>query len=255
MVDLPADGTLSPFWLGTFVCSAGNRVIFFPGYSKRLGRVLTYKGTKQIRDTQTVIDHLTLEKDRDTWHMTTALSADHFKGAKSLPLTGDTVLWFGMSIASPASLHLVRRKTIIQHQVPASDARRRHENIMQAFHNVENLRLELVPESLDPQSEHFHHFTVIVGNPDMLHALPQEFAFPHGSPLVEPPIPDDFRIRSCAQIFALPGHCAIQITATRLPGRLMLPVHFTGQIAPQANVSEMKILLSPDMSRNSETSK
>lgn len=255
MVDLPADGALSPFWFGTFLYSAGDRLIFFPGYSKRLGRILTYKGKEQIRDTYTVIDHLTLEKDRDTWHMTTPLSADHFKGATSLPLTGDTVLWFGMSIASRSSLHPVRRKTIIEHQVPASDARRRHENIMRSFRDVENLKLELVPESLDPQGEHFHHFTVIVGNPEMLHAPPEEFAFPYGSPFVEPPLPHDLLIRSSAQIFELPGHCAIQITATRLPGRLTLPMHYTGQTKPQAALSEMKILLSPGISSETDRPK
>src|SRR5687768_9704086 len=95
MVDLPHEVTLSPFWMVTFVFSAGNRLIFFPGYAKQFGRMVTYKGAEQIRDTHTVIDHLSLEKDRDTWHLTTPLSADHFKGAKSLPLPGETVLWFG----------------------------------------------------------------------------------------------------------------------------------------------------------------
>jgi hypothetical protein len=120
MLELPIDGKLYPFWFGTFVFSAGSRLCFFPGYAKPLGRLVRYQGKQKVGDTQTVIDHVTLEKDRESWHMTTHGSKDHFTGTTSLPLAGETVLWFGMSVAYPYALHAVRQKTNLQWKVPCS---------------------------------------------------------------------------------------------------------------------------------------
>src|SRR4051794_22461777 len=48
IVQLPVDGRLFPFWLGTFAFSAGDRLLFFPGYAKPLGRLVRYKGGEKI---------------------------------------------------------------------------------------------------------------------------------------------------------------------------------------------------------------
>lgn len=245
IVDLPVNGKVLPFWFGAFVFSDGDRLVFFPGYAKLLGRLVRFKGGKQIGDDQTVIDHVTLEKDRSSWHMTTHASADHFTGAKSLPVSGETILWFGMTIASPLALHPLSKRTVLRWKVPGSHAKRRHENIMQSLHDVEHMRLGLVDDSLEtPPDEHYFHFAVNVGNPDMTTTANVELGFPYGSPFVEPPLPNDLHFFSSALTMILPSHCAIQVIVVRLPGRSTIPMHFTGQTKPKANVVEMKILAS-----------
>jgi hypothetical protein len=247
IVELPVNGAVLPFWLGSFVFSAGNRLCFFPAYSKPLGRLVKYKGDSKIGDTQTVIDHITLEKDRGSWHLTTHGSRDHFAGAPSLPASGERVLWFGLSIAFPSVLQPVRKKTTLRWEVPSTDAKRPHENIIQAITEVEHMRLRLVDDTLEkPPEEHFYHYAVNVGDPDMMTTANTEHAFPFGSPFVEPPLPKDLRFFGSALTMLLPSHCAIQVTAVRLPGRLTLPMHFTGQTKPLASLIEMKVHVSPD---------
>src|SRR5262249_55452742 len=87
-------------WLGIFVRSAGDRILFFPGFKDDIDRVRGSRGEQLKFDRQFRIDHLSLEKDRESWHITTGRSKDHQGGPPATDLGGGRVLWFGMSLAS-----------------------------------------------------------------------------------------------------------------------------------------------------------
>src|SRR5262245_36152681 len=58
-------------WLGAFVFSAGEQIIFFPGYAVIPDTVVGVHGPTKRWDSQATVDHLSLAKNRQSWHATT----------------------------------------------------------------------------------------------------------------------------------------------------------------------------------------
>lgn len=69
-------------WLGVFVHTAGDRVCFFPGFATPFDRVVSYDLDAPRWDQAFELDHLTIERDRRNWHLTSPGSVDHL-GAPS----------------------------------------------------------------------------------------------------------------------------------------------------------------------------
>jgi hypothetical protein len=57
-------------WLGIFVHSAGDRLLFFPGFAEPQSYVRAYTGDVPRWNQLFQIDHLSLEPDRQSWHIT-----------------------------------------------------------------------------------------------------------------------------------------------------------------------------------------
>jgi hypothetical protein len=63
-------------WLGVFVHSQGNRVLYFPGFS--YDRFLAFQGTTRREPNAFSIDHVSLESNFLHWHVTSYRSREHF---------------------------------------------------------------------------------------------------------------------------------------------------------------------------------
>jgi hypothetical protein len=113
-----ARGTLR--WLGVFVHSAGSRVLFFPGFADTFKEVQHGFKAKSQRNQPFDFDHVSLENDLQSWHITSARSEDHIGKPRTLDIGKSRVLWFGMSVADANVLRIVREETritsVVQHQ-------------------------------------------------------------------------------------------------------------------------------------------
>ena len=125
------DGRLR--WLGIFVHSAGNRIIFFPGFAQLHKEVVGYRDDVLAWDRPFQIDHLSLESDWLDWHFTEPRSADHIGNFRTLPLGLGVVHWFSMSVQTQDDLRVLRRRTLVSAPTPARDVERRTEVFLRAI--------------------------------------------------------------------------------------------------------------------------
>src|SRR5262249_27979850 len=120
-------GPVSVRWLGAFAYSAGERVLFFPGFASPPAGAAGVRGGAGMWRTGQPIDHLSLECDKGRWHATTPQSGGQFGGPGVLDLGHDRCLGFGFSVADPAFLRPAKRTTLVTAEVPGIDAGRRTE--------------------------------------------------------------------------------------------------------------------------------
>jgi hypothetical protein len=230
----PADGQFVSRWLGVFVYSAGERLIFFPGYTTPPSGVRTYRGQNQTAAADVTIDHLSLEKNGADWHMTSPRSEDHFGGPTSLPLCDGSSLWFGMSLAGDAVLRPVMNRTVVRVDVPASDAERRIQVLHRAREAVEFPLVQLNPLAYQLDQPYFLHFSVIIGPVGFPHYTGAELGYPVNSPFLATPLPPALSpLPVAAYRLSLAPYCDVQLIATTLPGRLSVPIAFTAPPEPQ----------------------
>lgn len=71
-------------WLGIFIPSPGDRILFVPGFDVTLFRVRGTDGEKPCFGTIFDLDHVSLQKDRATWHIKGPWSRAHQSGAPTL---------------------------------------------------------------------------------------------------------------------------------------------------------------------------
>lgn len=215
-------------WLGVFVHSAGDRILFFPGWERLPHGVRGFVGSSPHSEAPFECDHVTLEKDWRTWHVTSAGRADRVNVPRTLDVGQSRVLWFGMSVASADVLRLVCRETVATATTPPSDSDRR----MEVFGSSrEGAEFNLISANTDgprvPQS-HFLHFSFVIGPQGFEDYQGQQLGFPHGSPFLRAPLPDtmsDVRLRS--HRVRLSQRADIQIIVSQLPGALIVPMSFT----------------------------
>src|SRR6266478_1510967 len=60
------DGVLR--WLGMFVLTEAQRIVFFPGFTAPFNRMASGAKNERVHDEEFVLDHVTLEADRQSWH-------------------------------------------------------------------------------------------------------------------------------------------------------------------------------------------
>lgn len=114
-------------WFGVFVQSAGDKVIYFPGFAKDFGQIQGFQGKNLRWNKSLAFDHISLEKDRLKWHVTSKESKDHLRGPRTLMLDRNRVLWCGISLADAHVLRVVKRETKIVFDSPPGDSIRRSE--------------------------------------------------------------------------------------------------------------------------------
>src|SRR5207249_3900653 len=108
-------------WLGAFVLSAGHRLIFFPGFDFIPDWIRSLRGRSLEAQRQFRVDHVSLERDRRSWHFTMRKSKKQQGGGRTTDLGDGRVAWFGMSVAGEAVLRELRRQTVVSFFSPASD--------------------------------------------------------------------------------------------------------------------------------------
>ena len=85
-------------WLGIFVFSPDERIIFFPGFSQALTWIKTTTNRNTCTRMSFSIDHISLEPIRQSWHFTTANSTNHKSGGRARDLDQGRLGWFGLSV-------------------------------------------------------------------------------------------------------------------------------------------------------------
>jgi len=222
-------------WLGVFVQSAGNKVIYFPGFINDFDQIQGFKGKSLQWSQLFAFDHISLEEDRSKWHVTSRHSEKHLGNPKTFPLGKNRVLWLGLSIADAHVMRLVKQETKIVVDSPPSDSRRRYEIFHKAREGAKFPIVSLNEERPVPFNEWFLHLSLIVGPKGFEPYLGGELGFPRGSPFLVKPLPEKLNaLHLRSHILELSDNTDIQITACNLPGRLKAPVVITGPSEPNA---------------------
>lgn len=185
------------------------------------------RGTARMWDGQVAVDHLTLEKDRESWHATTPRSKRQFGGPTTLDLGDGKVLWFGMSVADDNALRVVKKQTLVQAAIPPSDAHRRTD-VFRNAREATTCPIVALNTATTMEGFGFYHFSFIVGPVGFPAYTGCEHGFPKGSPFLATPLPDympgvDASIYCCR----LEPFCDLQLTVMRLPGTLNVPLAIT----------------------------
>lgn len=218
-------------WFGVF--AEGKRTFFFPGFSQAFDGIHCHRGPQPHARRPFDFDHLTLEKDRSTWHLTSRGSLDHLGIPQTLALGDGRVLWFGLSFASVDAFRPAQNRTIVEFSAPPTDAERRCEIVMASRDGAEFPVLSLPDGPLTTRPDTYLHASVIAGPPGFENYLGPEHAFPIGSPYLASPFPDALNnLPTRIHRLQLSGNTHLQITLSRLPGKLMVPVAFTGAGTP-----------------------
>jgi len=218
-------------WFGVF--AEGKRTMFFPGFSMAFDGIESYRGQKPHALRSFEFDHLSLEQDRTTWHVTTRGSSDHLGSPRTLSLGNGRVLWFGLSFASLDAFLPVQDRTTVEFQCSTSDAARRREIITDARKDAEFPILSLPSGHLVALPDTYFHVSVIAGPAGFKTYLGGEHAFPIGSPYLESPFPSSLiGLPTRIHRLQLSPNTDLQITLTRLTGKLTVPVTFTGTQEP-----------------------
>jgi hypothetical protein len=215
-------------WFGIFVLSEGNRVIYFPGLRESKQHIQGYKGNDLKWDREFDIDHISLEKDHRSWHITSRKSADHLGSPNAADLGEGRRLWFGMSISDFSVLWPVRRETSVVAECLPSDVKRRVNIFKDAREGAQFQIVEPHPESDNLFPGGFFHVSVILGPSNFKKYEGQNHGFPVGSPFLTSPLPDsisDLPIRYHRVL--LSNDLEMQVTSAKLPGSLRVPVTFT----------------------------
>ena len=218
-------------WLGTFVHSAGDRILFFPGFADTKKHIKGYQNQRAAWDEPFIFDHASLKADRKSWHLTTPGSSEHLGGPVTLDLGQNRVLWFGLSIAHPTVLREVLSTLTIVATIPPSDSRRRGDVIRKAGEYATQLIVTTNTEHAVSTSENFLHFAFAVGPKDFPEYNGPELGAPFGSPFYRPPI-SNLPIPIRRHRMTLSNTVDIQITCASILGSLSCNTTITSPATP-----------------------
>lgn len=213
-------------WLGVFVLSQGDRVLFFPGF-KVLHEHVVGKSHSKEWNMPFVIDHLSLEPGRDSWHMTSPRSAEHLGKLKTRSLANGCTHWFSASVESVDQLRVLQKETVVSAAVSEADVDRRAQIFRSMADNAVAQIVELNSQyELDATSS-FLHFSVLVGPAGFVSPSTQLLGLPYGGELASQK-PVDWDGQAPIRIHRVPLSTTVdlEIIASQHPGQLSMPVVF-----------------------------
>lgn len=214
-------------WLGIFVHSAGDRILFFPGVAALSGHVVAVENQTQRWNQAFQIDHLSLEPDRRSWHFTEPQSRDHLGKLATSKLDACRTFWFSMSVA-PENLRLLWQETKVVAETPSRDIERRTEIFRQSREGMTFQLLSLNTLSQSIPSPGFLHFSVVVGPPGFPAGNYPVLGLPHGGPFLPlPPPKANNQIPFRAYRLALSDTVHIEIMVSAQPGHLLKNVVYS----------------------------
>jgi len=214
-------------WLGVFVKSAGDRLLFFPGFKTDIIRVRGSRGEELNFDREFKFDHVSLEKDRGSWHITTARSKKHQGGPIATDLGAGRVLWFGMSLASTGVLRALTKETVATFEVPERTSDWKANEFIRSRQEKEFPGVYMPEKPPEAEGPIFPLISVIVGPTDFEWYRGPVWGWPYGSDFVYGKPSENKQIRSSHQRFHLDEQTDIQLTAIWAPGTLLIPAVMT----------------------------
>lgn len=223
---LDPDGKMR--WLGIFVHSAGDRVIFFPGFAELQHHITAYNGDALRWNQKFKIDHLSLEPDWQSWHFTEPRSVAHIGKMYTHQLAPNVFHWFSMSVKSRHDLRIARKETKVSAITPPKDVDRRLE-IFRASREDAEFQIVGLNESSPSHQPSFFHFSVTIGPPGFEAGHSEILGTPYGSPLVKEhhdrPLVD---IPSRVHRIQLSDRVELEVTSSVLHGDLQNRMVFFG---------------------------
>jgi hypothetical protein len=218
-------------WFGIFVETDAGNVLFFPGFARSYDHVVGQRGDRRGKFSRALtVDHVTLEADFASWHLTSARSKQHQGVARTRPVGHGTTLWFGMTVARANVLRLVSSETVASAPMPSADARDRLDTLNKARQDAEFPIISM--NGASPWGETMH-FAVAAGPLSAPPHTGPELALPEGSPHVrQPAFEGHVQLPLRALSFALGPRHRIHVISTWLPVDLSLAVTFTATPNP-----------------------
>lgn len=214
-------------WLGVFVHSKGDRVLYFPGFS--YDRLIAFQGSTRKDSTDFLIDHVSLEPTFLRWHVTSFKSDNHLGSPRTRPLDNGRFLWFGLSVADLSVFRPVCQETKISVPTPSTDSKRRLDAFKASREDTEDLWVGLCPGAIETFDPYFLHIAVIAGPVGFPDYLGRHLGFPEGSPFLDAPLPEaPVSLPTRLHRMTLGNDIDLQIVLTCLPGKLKCPATFTG---------------------------
>lgn len=178
-------------WLGVFIQSDGERIVFFPGLMVPIDWI--EKGERGVTsEKQTFkLDHISIEPARQRWHFTTSGSREHMPGGRT-PETGQgTYFWLGLSVQSEKTFALAYRNTFVIHESPDSDAERRIRLLGDLNRFRTNGYINCDPKPGSDFGPSFLHMCFVFGLRSAPNYQGPDWLLPDGSPYLEIPLPAD----------------------------------------------------------------
>lgn len=215
------DASATLRWLGVIVQSAGNRLIYFPGFLDAFDEIEGFHRSSLQWQKPFLFDHICLERGRSKWHITSRQSKDHLGSLRSLPLGLNRSLWFGMSVGNARFLRVVKQEVRIEFDSPPSDSHRRGQVFRRALEGAKSLIISLNDENPIPFNEWFLHFAFIVGPKDFEDYWGDQLGFPWESPYLIKPLPKNLpHLPVHLHRMELSDDTDVQITVCCLPGEI-----------------------------------
>lgn len=133
----------------------GERLLFFPGLRDR---------ELQIEEDDMTVDHMTAEED-GSWHITAYNSEDE----KEYPLSNNSIdelddkpdFWMSLACKEINTLEKTPAQVKFQYSVPASDTKRRMNEITRKWNEAEYRALE-TPDKMDKEEATFLNFELYI---------------------------------------------------------------------------------------------
>jgi hypothetical protein len=177
-------------------------------------------------------DHLTLDSNLKTWHVTTQGSQrEHLGPFRTTDLGSGSVFWCGIHVSSANVLRLLRRETIVSAEVPYSDKGRRGQ-ILQSALNQSVCKCIRFDEKTNIAQPNFFYFGVIVGPAGFAPVLDGDklkLGLPADLPFAQPRALRSGERAGSASVHIIPLNAPVevQVVAMLLPGNMTVPISFT----------------------------
>lgn len=218
-------------WLGVFLHSAGDRILFFPGLAVPIDWVETARGSAAATRHSLQLDHIAAEPARQRWHFTGIDSAIHVAAGRTPEhLDSGSYFWFGISLPGAESFRPAYKQTLIEYSAPQVDLARRSKELarLQSAAAFASVNCD-TPLRLSSEESVFLHIGVLFTKKNGPVYRGMEWLAPGGSPYVSPPLPQEVpetRIRY--HRIHLSTEWDISIGTIVLPGKLSVAAAFTG---------------------------
>ncbi len=187
--------------VGSLCYSKTKRLIFFPGI---IGRKLLWDSDKGDIETGGIVDHLTIEPDLKSWHMT--IFSDGKKDiTKNLPnrslnkIEDNLYYWFGLSLSSPDMFEKLIEEYNLSFEIPPKQDKKYSEILLKSKEGSKFHITSLIEEGLS--DDEFLHFDFLIDlrDKDIREKVPHNItSVPTKPPAVETELSqiDNFVIRA-----------------------------------------------------------
>ena len=211
-----SDQAGATFWLGFFALTEVGRVLFFPGLKYRSERIAggLWDGRGRF-DRKLDVDHLTVEPNRRTWHITNHSRRRYQRGARTRDVGEGRVLWFCVTTSSPTDFRPLKAHTFVPYR-PVSNDEAARDREARFFACVSNGASSTLPLPERPPGDSVLHIGVVLAEPGAPLYDGANMPFPFAAPGVERVAP---ATKGALVRLLLSPAVEVQVIAAWVPGK------------------------------------